>query len=364
MLQNLRASVQSRQESIRTSLQSARDRVRRSASLPAQEAAADEPAPLPSRESAPTLPSRESASARSARSLQAARESVRTAFQSARQASRRSASAPASYDKAVHVSVYQSDDVSCEGATGQLQRDLANTYYWSGSFGRDYVFFIRNWHPLIGIFCCHPLHPWMKRERLGMLLIAIAMTTLPFAIRSKLMEKDSDDPIAQSIDYAAVYFYITLPIMIVGYILYYITISEAWCKDRHWCCGPLKMSVRCCRRMYFCYSSVIAIMMFFGALVISSGGATSPPYKRLLEDVLISQAQGWLTWFPIMLVLPYVGFPHGWRMEQRKEQSRARGALPSFSDAANLESFGIGTQHSAGDIVQGESHTNGQLLQS
>mmetsp|Transcript_178749 Transcript_178749/g.572916 ORF Transcript_178749/g.572916 Transcript_178749/m.572916 type:complete len:155 (-) Transcript_178749:439-903(-) len=46
-----------------------------------------------------------------------------------------------------------------------LQKQLLQSYRWSGSFSRDFCFFICNWHPFLGMFWSHPMHPWSKRER-------------------------------------------------------------------------------------------------------------------------------------------------------------------------------------------------------
>merc|ERR1719464_2229664 len=38
----------------------------------------------------------------------------------------------------------------------RLRSDLANSYYWSGNMGMDYVFFCCQWHPILGILFSHP----------------------------------------------------------------------------------------------------------------------------------------------------------------------------------------------------------------
>merc|ERR1712118_317282 len=63
----------------------------------------------------------------------------------------------------------------------RLERDLANSYYWSGNPCKDYLFFVANWHPLFGTCFCHPAHPWRKGQRVIMLMVTIAFTALPTA---------------------------------------------------------------------------------------------------------------------------------------------------------------------------------------
>jgi len=44
---------------------------------------------------------------------------------------------------------------------------LRHRIYWSGNLRKDFTIFVKNGHPLIGIFSCDPLHPFSRKERIG-----------------------------------------------------------------------------------------------------------------------------------------------------------------------------------------------------
>merc|ERR1711879_537111 len=63
---------------------------------------------------------------------------------------------------------------------------MGNSYYWTGVPGYDYWFYVCNWHPLLGIFFCHPNHPWSKSLRLLMFFASLAITMVPAAYIGRL----------------------------------------------------------------------------------------------------------------------------------------------------------------------------------
>lgn len=118
---------------------------------------------------------------------------------------------------------------------GRLQRDLAGSYYWSGNWCRDYNFFIANWHPLLGMFFCHPMHPWSKLDRLSMLIFSLGMSCLPSALLAITAHHSSEEKNVQRIAGVLVFVVVTLPIMLIEMALYWIAIGEIQCKGRKNC---------------------------------------------------------------------------------------------------------------------------------
>merc|ERR1719379_2767792 len=66
-----------------------------------------------------------------------------------------------------------------------LRWDLAMSYYFSGYMMWDWTFFCCQWHPILGIIFSHPNHPWTKKSRLLMWLLALQITMLPSAVLAK-----------------------------------------------------------------------------------------------------------------------------------------------------------------------------------
>jgi len=204
---------------------------------------------------------------------------------------------------------------------GQLQRDLAGTYHWSGSFWRDYAFFVANWHPLVGILCSHPWHPWSKKERIGIFVFSVALTFYALVLRCHLVDWSSE---------ASVYLGVTLPVMAAEALLYQLAVLDARCRDRSCCalrrlCHAAMRAAQLARSCAFCVALVSSLAV--GALsVFVVAPATECPLRGLGAQLLWSRCQSWLTWFPIWFFLPLMGFLHCWCMERSVEERSARRA--------------------------------------
>jgi len=205
---------------------------------------------------------------------------------------------------------------------GELQRDLAMTYYWSGEWCRDYLFFIANWHPLVGMFCSHPVHPWSKRERLATFIFSVGFSLLPAAILA-IMENESDNKMMVHIASGMVFVFITLPIMLWELALYWIAVADSFCVGR---CNQVVQVVVCCQKLLLSCSVFTAIVS--AALSCAIVAVSSASLDRLVTGVCTSRVQSWLTWFLLMTFLPCIGFVHGWRMEQRAAGKNFRSTAP------------------------------------
>lgn len=208
-------------------------------------------------------------------------------------------------------------------ALPRLERDLANSYYWSGNVCKDYAFFIANWHPLLGICLCHPAHPWTKKQRFIMLMVTISGTTVPTA--RLLQGLDPEDETLKVTTYLNIFIHITLPVMLWESTLYRLTVLDLYCKGRrNVFCRLCVCIVRCLRRCCFWTALFFSGVMLVASSLILGSSSDQGAMVDVIRPVGVSCAQSWIFWFPIWMALPYIGFAHYWCIERRQH---AHGAL-------------------------------------
>lgn len=202
---------------------------------------------------------------------------------------------------------------------GQLQRDLLGSYYWSGNCCKDYVFFVLNWHPLLGMFFSHPAHPWSKVERIATFVFSCCLSMLPSALVVHFTEE------AGHKDYEGILVFgmVTLPVLIWEIALYWIVVGDAFCKGKgciHNCCAAI---FRCYQKCCLCCSALFSLGIFGLSLMLME--LVKAPWYALLKPLAISRVQSWVTWFPIWTFLPCLGFLWGW-CEERRAAKDAEGS--------------------------------------
>mmetsp|Transcript_36957 Transcript_36957/g.73139 ORF Transcript_36957/g.73139 Transcript_36957/m.73139 type:complete len:341 (+) Transcript_36957:59-1081(+) len=196
----------------------------------------------------------------------------------------------------------------------QLQYDLATSYYFSGDCFRDYGFFVANWHPLLGIFCSHPLHPWKKHERFLALIVSLALTMLvPAFFLSETRAQWSDNETK-----TGVFMFITLPAMLLEVALYWFAIGDSYCRGNP-CCAPVAGLIVAIKSACFIVALVIA---GFASFVIYVGLGGELPSKHMMQPFFTSRLHSWLLWFPVWLLMPCLGFWHYWTIEKRAMMQR------------------------------------------
>lgn len=226
---------------------------------------------------------------------------------------------PLQYDKKSEVRFTCSFKKS--KASPILELDLANSYYWSGSFLKDYLFFIANWHPLLSTCLCHPAHPWTKAQRLIMLMVSVSFTTLPSARLLRVVAKQ--DGIAYAATHLGIFLHVTLPVMIWESALYRLAVLDLYCKGRQSpCCKLFVHCIRVVRHCCFLLASVISGLMVLGSFLILA--SSDAPVYDALRPVAVSCMQSWILWFPIWMTLPYIGFCHYWGIERRRAKRGAK----------------------------------------
>jgi len=213
-----------------------------------------------------------------------------------------------------------------------LRRDLATCYYWSGNFCKDLIFFISNWHPLLGICLCHPYHPWSKPDRVATFIFSCALTMLPSSILIYTGNLIGQTEAANGIDPSTatigpklmIFLFITLPIMVWEILLYWVAVLEMYFQSRHlgtvndyhinldcvaWCLRCVK---RCCLCEALCASAIVSVLSLF--VMLASGA----PVSDLLRPFWISRLQSWIFWFILWFFLPWpLGFLFVW-LDERK----------------------------------------------
>lgn len=213
----------------------------------------------------------------------------------------------------------------------RLRSDLANLYWWSGNPVFDYIYFVCQWHPVLGILLSHPNHPWSKAERFGMFVISVAYSVIPSAVIAEseigCMDKLKDYPVetsaealvktsAEALCLGAVksgaVLFITLPNIVLGVILYQLAIADTRCPAcNRGCGGALTGLKKCC----FSCTLFIAMGLSIGAYFILK--SFNAPIVDLARPLVYGLVLSWATWFPLFLLLPFIGFVHEWWMEKK-----------------------------------------------
>lgn len=212
----------------------------------------------------------------------------------------------------------------------QLYKSLANDYYWSGNCFFDWIFFVLQWHPLLGVFFCHPAHPYSKRERIAVLIFECAATLLPSALlvlcseaaeKGGIVDKDHEEKLSHGLILVCV----TLPVAIVELLLYQLAIVDVYIKDRDlipswriddYCLTGLAIIAR---GIFCCFVSMtifyaVFVAMLSDIIMLSTGH----PVGALLHPFVVSRLQSWILWFFIWTFLPYLGFISAWSKERRE----------------------------------------------
>merc|ERR1719188_1401714 len=145
-----------------------------------------------------------------------------------------------------------------------LEYQLAQSYYWSGNFLKDLVFFVCNWHPFFGMFLSHPRHPWSKGERFGTFIVSCSITMLPSALMVRNMERSGFTRLETN---AMIFFGITLPVLVIEVSLYWLGIGDIFCKGGF--CHFLSWIVYGLKRCCFCCSFGVSFLSLgFSALLL------------------------------------------------------------------------------------------------
>lgn len=188
----------------------------------------------------------------------------------------------------------------------RLRGDLANSYYWTGGFWKDYFFFVANWHPLIGMLACHPNHPWTKASRLAMFLISLSITMVPSAaIGASYPEKGQMFTLRTPMIIA----FVTIPDIIIGVILYQLSIAGSRCPNTCGCCWEM------IKKCFFVYVIIIALASAGISYVILDSSDTN--WNALFVPLIEGRMYSFVTWFPMWLVLPcQLGFIDLWCFER------------------------------------------------
>eukprot|EP00927_Polykrikos_kofoidii_P071351 TRINITY_DN6761_c1_g2_i1.p1 TRINITY_DN6761_c1_g2~~TRINITY_DN6761_c1_g2_i1.p1 ORF type:complete len:282 (-),score=34.68 TRINITY_DN6761_c1_g2_i1:33-878(-) len=214
----------------------------------------------------------------------------------------------------------------------ELCADLRNARcYWTGSPSHDYMLHVANWHPLVSVFACHPAHPYSKIERLVVLMLTCALSLLPAAALTQTMTK-SGSRIASMSAPIAVFFIITLPVMVIQVVMEKLAVADSCFRDETRARG---IKDNCCNCMRFIALSAHCACMIFTLIITAIVVACSfvvvrKNIQEALSPFLVSRAQSWLLWFPLDLFMPCLGFIHCWRAERKAVEEKAKNRAKAY----------------------------------
>mmetsp|Transcript_38265 Transcript_38265/g.82761 ORF Transcript_38265/g.82761 Transcript_38265/m.82761 type:complete len:257 (-) Transcript_38265:415-1185(-) len=209
-----------------------------------------------------------------------------------------------------------------------LQYQLSRSYYWSGNLGRDLWFFIGNWHPFLGLFFSHPLHPWGKRERIFALVASCCFNLLLSTLFTKVAHADDWDQASRSL---VLFICVTLPVMVFEVIFYWLSIGDVFCQG-----GPLHCCaqfVRCAKYVCGCCTAVFALATLLSSYIL----LTRNQLDAVGRPFAVSRMTTYVLWLPLWMVLPFVGFCHCWGSESRTTRRMQAGTTRESSAPSDAE---------------------------
>eukprot|EP00949_MAST-11_sp_MAST-11-sp1_P002583 g2583.t1 len=166
-------------------------------------------------------------------------------------------------------------------------RDLGNgVVVYSNSYCRDYLFYIRNNHALLSLFCSHPLHPYSKMERFFAQLCSFCIV---LCAEANLYNVSSD---------WSSYLW---PILISIFDTLMSQAATCGCVQGNQVPKLLRTCMEACGHVLMGFYACIAfIFLIIGAVVIANRNLIHPEFFLELAQV---RGLGWLYSLPIGLVV-------------------------------------------------------------
>lgn len=224
----------------------------------------------------------------------------------------------------------------CHGARAEhrsrevyrMQRDfLRRKRYISGTFCKDYCFYLVNYHPLLGMFFAHPQHPWSCKERVTTFIVSSALRLVPSAMVVWLIMKIDDEiednkDVLQEwyVDHLIVFGCVTMPVSMFEIFMYQLGVLDTWCRGRgrgsrgRQFCDCLANAMKALRIFCISFALAMALMVFAMSIIIIA--ATEAPLGSLMKPFLLAEVQSWVVWLPLYFFMPCKGFLHRWCKER------------------------------------------------
>jgi len=188
----------------------------------------------------------------------------------------------------------ESYDVEPTEYLATLQQDLASTHYWSGNFLKDWIFFIAQLHPLLGIFTSHPYHPWTKTDRVKMFIISTSLTMIPAIMVMRLVEhtfpKELQVTLGKFLGIVAVFVFVGIPDLIINKVLRELSLATG---RYHF----LRSVQQTCMKLSFCIG-ITACCFAYLYLKDHQDGTI-----RRLKPLAIGKVQSAVSWFLVAFPL-------------------------------------------------------------
>lgn len=208
---------------------------------------------------------------------------------------------------------------------GPLEAELVDSYYWSGSLLKDYVFFVRQWHPILAICLHHKRHPYTRQMRVFVFLVTIFFPMFPTALVLYLTEHEHGSPNIGTESWWKIECWIVLPSMLLNTLLYRISVMDRRCAPklgedfatRLFGCALRMVATLCKAACYFCVTLTM-VAPIITILIYEAGSRECEwcSWTYMLKPWCISMASSFFSWFPMHLFMPITGFLWHWHKER------------------------------------------------
>lgn len=171
-----------------------------------------------------------------------------------------------------------------------IQGLIMGRVVWSGNLCEDYWFYLKQSHVILGIICCHRMHPYTRVERI---VLFISLSLAGFGLSYMLL--DSEGEMKETMTAQAVGIMVSITLIIAQIIMYQAAlckcVQEGSCIFN--CCGQRAKAVgewagRC----------IVLIGMIFGACCflfgVLIGMMKGVPLGTAIQAWVFSQVYSWV----------------------------------------------------------------------
>eukprot|EP00931_Biecheleriopsis_adriatica_P102123 TRINITY_DN77147_c0_g1_i1.p1 TRINITY_DN77147_c0_g1~~TRINITY_DN77147_c0_g1_i1.p1 ORF type:complete len:342 (-),score=82.76 TRINITY_DN77147_c0_g1_i1:41-1066(-) len=186
---------------------------------------------------------------------------------------------------------------------------LSGRVHFTDSWLKDFTFYSQNYHPLLGIFMCHPLHPYDKKERVVVLLSTTIVSTILCTLAEALMPKW-----AKWNRFFVTTVMINFPLLVLNAFLAWLAVVPERLRrfgTETACCKPC---VKCLIPLVKLLFYGLNILLLLNMVLQVRAGLSAASDKKVnkfyqsLPSAFANVVFMWVVWFLEKMALPVFGF--------------------------------------------------------
>mmetsp|Transcript_11277 Transcript_11277/g.30341 ORF Transcript_11277/g.30341 Transcript_11277/m.30341 type:complete len:214 (+) Transcript_11277:1667-2308(+) len=164
----------------------------------------------------------------------------------------------------------------------------------SASLMSDYVFYLKNQHALLSIFCAHPLHPFSRRERAVVMFCALCMCFLLTALGAHLLELWR--PLGATFNFAFA------PITMLVWEQTLVTAATCECFQQAWCPTHTRNAAEKIGRAIIVLASAASVSFLVCGAILVQALKRSPAGFHFMRNFVWTTTNSWVWGIPMISI--------------------------------------------------------------